>query len=212
MLLQKNTLLKDLYRHPSLRPTIELWDLQLAKIGTILTSFRMDYLKKLGVFAGRIYEGLSQGKEEVQYQYRSTVFPEEIEGYTDASIEQYYQALCAAVEEDSKTGFTSVGVHRDDIEVLLDHLPVRQFGSQGQQRSCVLALKLAESRLLSYVTGETPIMLLDDVMSELDTRRQDYILNHIHDWQVFVTCGDPEPLRRMEGGVEFHMKQGVLEA
>ena len=102
-------------RHPSLRPTIELWDLQLAKIGTILTSFRMDYLKKLGVFAGRIYEGLSQGKEEVQYQYRSTVFPEEIEGYTDASIEQYYQALCAAVEEDSKTGFTSVGVHRDEM-------------------------------------------------------------------------------------------------
>ena len=210
VLLQKNTLLKDLYRHPSLRPTIELWDLQLAKIGTILTSFRMDYLKKLGVFAGRIYEGLSQGKEEVQYQYRSTVFPEEIEGYTDASIEQYYQALCAAVEDDSKTGFTSVGVHRDDIEVLLDHLPVRQFGSQGQQRSCVLALKLAESRLLSYVTGETPIMLLDDVMSELDTRRQDYILNHLENQQVFITCCDISNTLRLKSGMIYKMENGIL--
>ena len=114
--------------------------------------------------------------------------------------------------EDIRTRMTGAGPHRDDIDLTLDGQSARAFGSQGQQRSCVLALKLAECELIRETLGEYPVVLLDDVMSELDASRQDYILNHIHDWQVFVTCCDPEPLRRMEGGVEFHMKQGVLEA
>lgn len=208
---QKNALLKDLYRHPDLRPTVELWDLQLAKLGTILTSFRMDYLKKLGVFAEKTYDGLSGGNERVLYQYRSTVFPEEEVRYTDEAIDRYYNALSASCEEDVKTGFTSVGIHRDDIEVLLDHIPARQFGSQGQQRSCVLALKLAESGLLAHVTGESPIMLLDDVMSELDTGRQDYILNHLENQQVFITCCDISNTLRLKSGSIYKMDGGCLE-
>ncbi len=123
-----------------------------------------------------------------------------------------YQLFGGNRDADIAAGFTTAGPHRDDLEVEIAGLPARVYGSQGQQRSAVLALKLAEATLLRTVTGEQPVALLDDVMSELDASRQDYILNHIHDWQVFVTCCDPEPLRRMEGGVEFHMKQGVLEA
>jgi len=104
------------------------------------------------------------------------------------------------------------GPQLDLVEFYLDGLNAQQFASQGQQRSLVLAFKMAQVELIAERLGQNPVLLLDDVMSELDASRQDYILNHIHDWQVFVTCCDPEPLRRMEGGVEFHMKQGVLEA
>ena len=111
VLLQKNTLLKDLYRHPSLRPTIELWDLQLAKIGDHPHELPHGLPEKNSVYLPGGFTKGFPGKEEVQYQYRSTVFPEEIEGYTDASIEQYYQALCSG-GRGQQTGFTSVGVHR----------------------------------------------------------------------------------------------------
>lgn len=213
ILAQKNSLLKDLYRSPSLRNTVELWDLQLAKIGTILSGFRMDYLSKLNSFAVKIYNGLSSGAEQVFYRYQSTVFPgrEDMGSiYNDETINAYYSALCAAQEEDIRTGFTSVGIHRDDIEVLLDGLPARQFGSQGQQRSCALAMKLAESRLIYHVTGEQPVMLLDDVMSELDAARQDYILNHLENGQVFMTCCDLSNTLRLKSGNIYKMENGVL--
>ena len=92
----------------------------------------------------------------------------------------------------------------------IDGLPVRIYGSQGQQRSAVLALKLSEASLLRDVTGEQPVALLDDVMSELDISRQDYILNHIHGWQVFITCCEPAAVLRMTGGALFHVKQGSI--
>ena len=92
----------------------------------------------------------------------------------------------------------------------IDGLSVKSFGSQGQQRSAVLALKLAEASVLGSETGEHPIALLDDVMSELDESRQEYILNHIRDWQVFITCCDPANIRQLVGGTVFRMAGGVL--
>ena len=90
----------------------------------------------------------------------------------------------------------------------IDRLSARNLGSQGQQRSAVLALKLAEASILREVTGEQPVALLDDVMSELDVSRQDYILNHIHGWQVFITCCDPSAVLRMTGGKVFRVRGG----
>ena len=214
VLLQKNALLKDLWRKPSLAETIDLWDLQLAKLGTILTGFRIDYVKKIGSYAEEIYKGISGGSEAVAFEYRSSVFPEEQRcaqtAYTDETILLYAEALKASREEDQKSGSTSVGIHRDDIEVSIDGLSARLYGSQGQQRSCVLALKLAESELLYAVTGEAAVMLLDDVMSELDPKRQDYILNHVDRQQVFITCCDISNTLRLKGGSVFHMENGVL--
>ena len=105
---------------------------------------------------------------------------------------------------------TTVGPHRDDLEILINGSSARSFGSQGQQRSCVLALKLAEASLLKEMTGEEPLALLDDVMSELDESRQDYILNHIKDWQVFITCCDANTILRLKKGKTFHMQSGGL--
>ena len=93
----------------------------------------------------------------------------------------------------------------------INELSARTFGSQGQQRSAVLALKLSEASVLREVTGEQPVALLDDVMSELDESRQDYILNHIHGWQVLITCCEPSAVMRLTGGATFHVKQGEIQ-
>ena len=111
---------------------------------------------------------------------------------------------------DLAAGFTTAGPHRADLLVQIRGLSARSYGSQGQQRSAVLALKLAEASVLREVTGEQPVALLDDVMSELDLSRQDYILNHIHGWQVFITCCDPGAVRRLDGGRAFRMQDGIL--
>ena len=99
-----------------------------------------------------------------------------------------------------RQGFTTAGPHRDDLIIEINQLPARAFGSQGQQRSAALALKLAEAALLEEATGEKPVALLDDVMSELDAARQDYILNRIEDWQVFITCCEPGTVLRLDRG------------
>ena len=100
--------------------------------------------------------------------------------------------------------------HRDDIEVEMNGISARKFGSQGQQRSCVLALKLGEASVLKNKTGEMPIALLDDVMSELDESRQDYILHKIENWQVFITCCDPNTILRLKQGKTFHIEAGEV--
>lgn len=213
VLAQRNALLKDLFIESSLADTLDLWDFQLAKLGTILTSFRLDYLKKLNRFSGRIFQGISKGQEEVNFTYQSTIFADDEEtfvDYNDMVVTRYANAMKEKREDDQKMGFTSVGIHRDDIDISINGISARQFGSQGQQRSCVLTLKLAESELLFHVTGEKPVMLLDDVMSELDADRQDYILNHLEDQQVFITCCDISNTLRLKSGSIYKMENGFL--
>ena len=212
VLQQRNCLLKDCYKNLSLRDTIELWDNQLAKIGSILTIYRKDYVSKLNDAAEKIYQGLSQNKEKIAVSYSSTVFGEEekISVYEDSVIEKYFRALSEHLEEDIRTGMTSVGVQRDDIEVMIDGYSAKTYGSQGQKRSCALTLKLAEASLLHSITGENPVILLDDVMSELDAHRQDYILNHVKNDQVFITCCDISNALRLKQGQVFYLENGIV--
>lgn len=214
VLAQRNALLKEVGRFPDLRPTIDLWDEQLAKLGTILTIYRNDYVSKLSVFLKQIYEGISSGKEEIGITYRSSVFEENdpITKYTDSIINIYYNVLQSKLEEDLTVGFTSCGIHRDDLEFTVNGISAKSFGSQGQQRSCAISLKLAESELLANVSGEQPIILLDDVMSELDVRRQDYILNHLGHQQVILTCCDLSNTLRLKSGNIYKMENGRLQS
>lgn len=207
---QRNALLKDLYRHPGLRQTLDIWDLQLAKLGTILSIYRNDYVKKLSKIATGIYGGLSGGREECLIRYQSTVFDPLPERYDDQIIETYYTVLQENVAQDVRQGFTGVGIHRDDIEVCIGGLAAKTYGSQGQQRSAILTLKLAEANLLEKVTGELPVILLDDVMSELDAKRQDYILNHVREGQVFLTCCDIFNTMRLKDGKIFRVEDGGI--
>ena len=209
ILTQRNALCKSGDMSGAANELFDLWDKQLAQAGCLLIYARQLYLKSMLPQARHIYHGLSGGREEFDLRYVSTV--PLTEGQTAGEIAAtMYQELRIRRKDDLAAGFTTVGPHRDDLEVLINGHNARQYGSQGQQRSAVLAMKLAEATLLKEITGERPIALLDDVMSELDTTRQDYILNHIRDWQVFITCCDPTPLLRLTDGRCFTMKGGVL--
>ena len=120
------------------------------------------------------------------------------------------QQLYREREEDMIRGATQCGPHRDDLELLVNGMPMRLYGSQGQQRSGVLALKMAECSMVEEVTSEAPVVLLDDVMSELDAGRRDYLLNHLDNRQVFVTCCDDASFRGLKGGSSFLLHAGQL--
>ncbi|MEG0895709.1 MAG: DNA replication and repair protein RecF, partial [Oscillospiraceae bacterium] len=189
---------------------IEIFDEQISKIGTIITIYRNDYIKKLKSFADVYYSGISLQKEKLNIKYISSVFDEDIFSYEEKYIELYKKKLSDNIFSDIEKGSTTIGIHRDDLDILIDNISVKTYGSQGQQRSAVITLKLSEAALLKKITGENPVMLLDDVMSELDKTRQEYILNRVKDMQVFITCCDYSNIQGLEKGKIFYIKKGSL--
>lgn len=210
---QRNALLKNTHLYKNLEQNIDVWDLQIAKIGTIISIYRNDYINKLEKYAKKIYEELSSNRESFRICYVSTVFKDikTITEYNDDNVLLYYNNLKENFNTDLKQGYTTTGIHRDDLDIYVDDKSVKMYGSQGQQRSSVIALKLAEAKLLKKVTGENPVMLLDDVMSELDVLRQNYILNHVKDMQVFITCCDILNTLKLNNGCIFNIKNGALD-
>lgn len=202
VLLQRNYLLKDIPRHSELLDTLDIWDFQLAGAAKVILEERISYTDKIKQIAKEIYGGLSSSTEEMSMSYQRKV-PEGLPADSEPSL-----LLKQTRREDILSGSTNYGIHRDDLQIEINALSAREFGSQGQQRSSALALKLAEARIVKDFTGEQPIALLDDVMSELDPSRQDYILNHIQGWQVFITCCDPSAKLRMYKGSSFEVQKG----
>ena len=209
---QRNALLRSASSYPNLEEDIDVWDLPLAKAGTILSIYRGDYIRKISPLAKRIYDGLSCEKERFSVAYQSLVFDDinAVTAYDEASVSAYYKKLKESYLSDLRQGFTGVGIHRDDLDVKINDTPVRIYGSQGQQRSCVIALKLSEAMLLKKATGENPVMILDDVMSELDVSRQNYILNHLKEMQVFITCCDISDTVKLQTGRMMKMENGAF--
>ena len=160
-----------------------------------------DFIENLNKYLPEIYNGLSNGKEKIEISYESTA---------GENLEEYSEKLIISRKEDMLSLSTSIGPHRDDIDIKINEISARSFGSQGQKRSAALALKLAESAVISEVTGKTPVALLDDVMSELDITRQNYILNHIKNWQVFITCCDVTNFENLKKGKVFEIQNGRL--
>ena len=159
-----------------------------------------DYLSDIEKHLTGIYNGLSGGREEIKTAY--------IEKADNDNLEA---ALKFSREEDGFTKSTSVGPHRDDIDITINGIAARVFGSQGQKRSVALALKFAGAEVLKQKTGEYPVCLLDDVMSELDEGRQNYVLNRISGWQSFITCCDPGSARRLKEGKIIEISDGRVK-
>lgn len=208
-LLQRNALLKDLQFHSELYDLLDIWEEKLSRLGAAILMHRLNYIYTLAPISAEIYAGLSSAREEFHISYQGGVETvrkmalDEIAGLLQEELKQVRAKDIAA-------GTTSAGPHRDDLFLEINGISARTYGSQGQQRSCVLAMKLGEAALLEKSAGESPVVLLDDVMSELDSRRQDYVLNHIKGSQVFITCCEPTPALR-GGGKAFSMANGILQ-
>ena len=211
ILLQRNTLLKDISYASALLDTLDIWDEKLSALGGVIIRMRMEYTRRLQKEAEDIYKGISMERESFSLDYRPFELPVQ-EGQTQREISSLLlEKMMQNHSEDLRSGSTGIGPHRDDLEISINGRSVRSFGSQGQQRSSVLALKLAESRCIGDILGERPVILLDDVMSELDQNRREYLLNHLTGSQIFITCCDKGYFSRLEGGRVFRMEHGRLE-
>lgn len=174
---QRNRLLKELSFNPSLKDTLGIWDMQLVSYGSKLIERRKTFTDQLNSIIRDIHLRLSGGKEELSIIYEP-----------DVNIEDYENVMADGQEKDIRQKQTLRGPHRDDFCFMIKDIDIRKFGSQGQQRTAALSLKLSEIEIVKKLTKDTPVLLLDDVLSELDSSRQNYLLNSIGDIQTIITC------------------------
>ncbi|KIR02512.1 DNA recombination and repair protein RecF [Lachnospiraceae bacterium TWA4] len=174
---QKNHLLKEVAFHPEWMDTLDSWDEQLERYAKDVILHRKNFLESLNEVILEIHKNLTSGKEQLEVLYEPNVLSSEI-----------HTKLKSFRERELKQRISLVGPHRDDICFLINGMDIRKFGSQGQQRTAALSLKLAEIVLIKKQSDEYPILLLDDVMSELDSHRQLQLLNHVAHVQTMLTC------------------------
>ncbi len=183
ILAQRNKLLKTSRDINVLYDTISIWNEQLAECGATIVKFRLDFINLLKKFAFDAQNYLTNNKENLELEYTG------VKGESEAEIKQtLLDNLNKSVEKDFDLGYTTVGPHRDDIKIVVNNIDIRHFGSQGQQRTCALSLKLAELEIFNSIIGEYPVLLLDDVLSELDLNRQNRLLNKVKNIQTIITC------------------------
>lgn len=211
ILLQRNFLLKNIGLGKSSPSELDVWDEQMSRLGSYISVIRYIYTKKLNIFAGKLYNEISQGKEQLNIFYESSVFKslENRNDYNGEMADEYLSMLKKSRQEDIKTGFTTIGVQRDDLICNINGLNCREFGSQGQCRSVALVFKIAQAYILYEETKEAPCILLDDVLSELDAKRQEFVLSRISDMQVFITCCEDIKLNKNKGKT-FNIKRGRI--
>ena len=197
---QRNSLLKDLYGQEHLIETLDIWDMQLAAYGTKILERRREFVEQVNEIISDIHFKLTGGRERIRLIY------EESRGNLT-----FEQALRKYRERDIRMKSTTVGPHRDDLCFMSnDEIDIRKFGSQGQQRTAALSLKLSEIELVKRIINDTPILLLDDVLSELDKHRQNYLLESIHDIQTVITCTGLDEFVNNRFSINriFHIKNG----
>ena len=209
-LMQRNILLKDLFVRPDSLSTLDVWDEQLIRLGMQIISARQAFVEALAPVIREIHLRISGGKEELSVSYEPNTAAEDLE-----------RAFRDGRGRDRKAGITLSGPHRDDIRFLVrtplnpmqQQTDLRTFGSQGQQRTAALSAKMAEIEMIRSRTGEPPVLLLDDVLSELDSGRQTWLLDGIRDIQTLITCTGLDELvnRRFHMDRVFHVENGRAE-
>ena len=195
---QRNQIIKDFKYDSTLSVLLDVFETEIAENGVKIILLRKRYLDALGEFLPSLYDGISKGKEILETNYICTCGEDLLEN------------LKTCRKDDMYSGVTSVGPHRDDIEFKINGISARSFGSQGQKRSVALAVKLAEAEVIRKKTGECPVILLDDVMSELDKTRQNFVLNHIEGMQSFLTCCDESNIENLKSGKKFIIRNGGI--
>lgn len=211
VLKQRNSFLRTFSHNVQNLELLDVWDDKLSELGAKIIVERLEYLKifKNKVFS--LYSDISGGKEKIEIKYNFSVNKNINLGLPEEDIKKLMiSKLEKTRETDIKTGSTSCGPHKDDLEILINEKTAKYFGSQGQQRSAVLAFKLSEAMILEEFSGEPPVILLDDVMSELDDFRKKYLLKSLGDRQVFITSCDKSDLKDLEIGKFFKVENGKI--
>lgn len=199
---QRNNLLRQAYYQDSLKNTLDVWDAQLVHYGIRVIKEREKFIEKLQELILPIHKKLSGGKEILNVRYEPNI-----------NIYDFEEQLFLRRDSDLRLKTTTVGPHRDDMGFYISDINVRKYGSQGQQRTAALSLKLAEIDLVKLFINDTPILLLDDVLSELDSFRQNYLLESISQVQTIITCTGLDEFINNRFNIDkiFKVKDGSIE-
>ena len=206
----KTRILRDWQENPSLLDTLDDFNLRMAQFGARIIHYRAHFVRRLGEQAPAIHADFSGGREQLGLRYETVSTVQDPLG----SVQDIFESLMRHQESHRRAELDSrqclSGPHKDDLVVELDGQSAKQFGSQGQTRTAALSLKLAQREIFQQETGEWPVLLLDDVLSELDGKRQSFVLNRIQGGQVFITCCEPEKLDGLERGKSFQIQGGSV--
>lgn len=201
VLKQRNTALKQYYLGDKDTSIIDVWDIQFIQYAKEVIERRIEFIKQINDIANKIHADISGGKENLEVIYEP-----------NTKLENFEIRLKNSRQKDFLTQNTSVGPHRDDLKFLINSMDVRTYGSQGQQRTVVLSMKLAELHIMKTTLNETPILLLDDVLSELDHSRQEYLFNYTQGIQTLITCTGIEQSvwNNQKIGKLFNINKGMV--
>lgn len=204
----KNRILRDSGDRPDLLQTLPEFNRQMISLGSVLIRYRAQYVLRLREYAAATHSECSGGKEKLEIAYKTVSTVSDPAGDQMKIMEELSRHMETHAAAEAALRLCLSGPHKDDLLITVDGKEARSFCSQGQTRTAALSLKLAEREILKNNTGEYPVLLLDDVLSELDPRRQEFVLNRISGGQVFITCCEDDRLPTMLGGKVFHIKQG----
>ena len=198
---QRNHLLKEIDYNKGALETLDIWDMQLLQYGNKIIERRQKFIEEINKIISNIHKKLTGNREDIKIVYEPS----------NGAL-SFEQALLKNKEKDLRIKSTSVGPHRDDIAFLVSDIDIRKYGSQGQQRTAALSLKLSEIELVKQSIHDTPVLLLDDVLSELDKHRQNYLLDSIHDIQTLITCTGVDEFvnHRFSINKVFHVQNGQV--
>lgn len=207
---QKNRILKDWPEQPKLLELLEDYNIRMCQTGALLIHYRAHFIKKLNQYAPGIHRACSDGRETLSLGYQTVKTIQDPLAKPELLYAQLWEHQRSHWQAELDSHSCLSGPHKDDLLVQIDGMPAKEYASQGQTRTASLALKLAQREILYESYGEYPVLLLDDVLSELDLRRQEFVLNRITGGQVFITCCEEQRLNRLEAGKVLRIEKGAV--
>ena len=204
----KSRILKDHHENPGVLEILPEYNTRLCQVGALIISYRARFFEGLGKAAAEYHGQFSGGKEEFSLQYHTVSSVKDPFASTAALTQDLQDHLERHYRAELESGQCLTGPHKDDFSVALNNIDLKAYGSQGQTRTAAISLKLAQRELMKRESGQEPVLLLDDVLSELDPGRQDFVLNKIVSGQVFITCCEPGRFTKL--GKTIEIKQGKV--
>ncbi len=206
----KSRILKDRFENPAVEAILPEYNLRLCQVGALIISYRARFYEGLGKEAGLYHGHFSGGAEEFQLQYKTVSTVSDPFAPVAKLVEDLQNHLESHRRAELETAQCLTGPHKDDFDVTLNGLSVKTYGSQGQTRTAAISLKLAQRELMKRESGQEPLLLLDDVLSELDPSRQDFVLNQIESGQVFITCCEPGRFTKLGKTIEIEQGNVII--